>query len=175
MHFTFLEKLGASVLIVMWMLWGGDKIGNFLVQAAPSPLKGSLAGEEIQEAAAKPGESAKPLPELLAEATPDAGAKVFKKCATCHVADQGAGNKIGPNLHNVLGRDIASVSGFAYSSAMHEQPGEWTYEKLDAFLAKPTVVVKGTKMTFAGLPSPLERAAVISYLRSQTDSPPPLP
>jgi cytochrome c len=175
MHFTFLEKLGASVLIVMWVLWGGDKIGNYLVHAAPSPLKGSLAGEETQEAGAKTNEPAKPLPELLAEATPDAGAKVFKKCTSCHTAEAGAGNKVGPNLHNVLGRDIASVSGFAYSSAMTEQPGDWTYEKLDQFLTKPPAVVKGTKMTFAGLPSPVERAAVIAYLRSQTDSPPPLP
>lgn len=53
--------------------------------------------------------------------------------------------------------------------------GTWTYENLDAFLADPKGYVPGTKMSFAGLRRPGERADVIAYLRANTENPPPLP
>lgn len=175
MHYSFLEKFGASILIVMWMLWGGDKIGDFLVHAEPSALRGSLAEGGAAAAPKKAKEPEKPLPVLLAEATPAAGAKVFKKCATCHTDVKGGKHKIGPNLWNIVGGKIASYQGFQYSSALKGLGGEWDYQKLSAFLAKPSTFAKGTKMTFAGLKKGAERAAVISYLRTKSDSPKPLP
>jgi cytochrome c len=75
----------------------------------------------------------------------------------------------------VIGRDIASVEGFAYSEALTGKEGAWDYERLDAFLAQPRNWAKGTKMAFAGLKKPEERADVILYLRSLSHDPAPLP
>lgn len=104
-------------------------------------------------------------PALAQDAT--AGAKVFKKCAACHVADE-AKNKVGPHLMGVVGRAVASVEDFKYSKAMTEHAAEvpeWTEEALAAYLADPKGVVKGTKMAFAGLKKEQEVADVIAYLK----------
>lgn len=101
---------------------------------------------------------------LVAAADVPKGAAIFKKCAACHKVD--GTNAVGPHLENVVGRPVASVEGFAYSDGMKAHGGDWTPEALFAFLAKPSAVVKGTKMTFAGLPKPEDRAEVIAYLES---------
>ncbi len=82
-----------------------------------------------------------------------AGAKVFKKCAACHVATE-AKNRVGPHLVGIVDRPMASVEDYKYSKAMTEHAAEvptWTEEALDAYLRDPRGVVKGTKMAFAGL------------------------
>src|SRR3546814_3347168 len=48
-----------------------------------------------------------------------AGEKVFNKCKACHTVDAGK-NKVGPSLHDIIGRAPASVEGFKYSKAMEE-------------------------------------------------------
>jgi len=100
---------------------------------------------------------------------------VFKKCKACHTADQGGPNRVGPNLWNVVGGPKAHAEDFSYSDAITGLGGEWTYADLDAYLTKPKDFAPGTKMTFAGLKKPKDRAAVISYLRTLSDSPKPLP
>ena len=72
---------------------------------------------------------------LLAKADPTKGQASARKCASCHEFAQGGPNKVGPNLHNILGRPLASHEGFAYSPAMIADGGGWTYDKLFAFLA----------------------------------------
>ena len=116
-----------------------------------------------------------PIVGLLAIADLDAGKKVFKKCTSCHSADKGAPNKVGPALFGIVGNDIASVGSFSYSSPMAELPGNWTYADLNQFLFKPKAYVKGTKMAFPGLKRAKDRAAVIAYLRAQDDVPEALP
>lgn len=116
-----------------------------------------------------------PVAGLLASADLEHGKKIFKKCLSCHSADKGAPNKVGPALYGVVGNDIATVASFKYSSAMGEAPGNWTYADLNQFLYKPKAYVKGTKMAFAGLKRAKDRAAVIAYLRSQDDAPEALP
>jgi cytochrome c len=96
-----------------------------------------------------------------------AGAKVFKKCAACHVATE-AKNRVGPHLVGIVGREMASVEDYKYSKAMTEHAAEvpvWTEEALDAYLRDPRGVVKGTKMAFAGLKKDDEVANVIAYLK----------
>lgn len=112
------------------------------------------------EAEAEGGEVAALEPMPAGDAA--AGEKVFGKCKTCHKIDGKDGT--GPHLNGVVGRDVASVEGFSYSSSMAEVAGTWTPEELNAFLVAPKKDVAGTKMSFAGLKDAQDRADVIAYL-----------
>lgn len=94
-----------------------------------------------------------------------AGKKVFNKCRACHSID--GKNGVGPHLNGVVGRDRASVEGFSYSNAMDASHTPWTAQELFDFLKKPSDYVKGTKMPFAGLADPQQRADLIGYLETQ--------
>ena len=101
---------------------------------------------------------------------------MFGKCKACHNAEKGGANQVGPNLWGVVGRPIAQHEGFSYSQALSSHAGgTWTYDELNSYLTSPKAWAPGTKMTFAGLSKPEERANVIAYLRSKSNSPPPLP
>jgi cytochrome c len=104
---------------------------------------------------------------LLATADPAAGQKVFAKCQACHSAEQGGGDKIGPNLYGVVGKPIGKHEpGFAYTAALSGHGGTWDFESLDHWLTNPQGFAKGTAMTFAGLPKAQDRANVVAYLNS---------
>ncbi|MCL4167836.1 UNVERIFIED_CONTAM: hypothetical protein GTU68_044631 [Idotea baltica] len=105
----------------------------------------------------------------------DKGMSVFKKCAACHTPDNGGRAKIGPNLWNVVGGDVAIKDGFNYSDAMLGQEGVWDYELLNKYLTKPKDAIPGNKMVFVGLKKGSDRASVIMYLRSLSDAPIALP
>ncbi|MEL6372851.1 MAG: cytochrome c family protein [Pseudomonadota bacterium] len=108
---------------------------------------------------------------LLASASAEAGQKVFRKCAACHTPNKGGANRVGPNLWNVVNRDIASLSSFNYSSALKKIEGGWTFEELSKFMHKPKKYAAGTKMVFAGLKSESDIADLLAYLNSLSDSP----
>jgi cytochrome c len=114
-----------------------------------------------------------PIMAMLASASADAGKKVAKKCAACHSFTKGGSNKVGPNLWNIVGGKPASVTGFKYSGAMKDMAANWEFEELNKFLFKPKAYLKGTKMSFAGLKKASDRAAIIAYLTSLSDSPKP--
>ena len=120
-----------------------------------------------------------PVAELMAKADPARGEALFKKCASCHTAEKGAGNKVGPNLYGVVGRPIAHLSDFGYSTAIKDfsEGGKqvWDFEHLNHFLAAPKKYIKGTAMGFAGDKKDAERADIMAYLNSKSDSPLPLP
>ena len=111
---------------------------------------------------------------LFASASAAEGAKVFKKCAACHSIKEGGANKIGPALWGVLGRSAGSIPDYKYSKAMAAHGKNWSFEEMNGFLIKPKDWIKGTKMSFAGLKKPKERAAVILYMNENTNSPLPL-
>lgn len=135
--------------------------------SAPPPAAGPQAG-------ASPAAPVD-LGALLAGADARSGADKARVCATCHDFTPGGPNRMGPNLWGVVGRDIASHPGFAYSPAMTAQPGVWSYDQLYAYLGSPVRAVPGTKMSFAGLRRPEDRAAVIRYLATLGSTAPPLP
>ncbi len=105
---------------------------------------------------------------VLASASVDDGAKVFRKCSACHKLEAGE-NGAGPYLYGVVGREKAAAQGFGYSDALASMGGEWTPENLSAFLENPSEYAPGTSMSFAGLRKVEERADVIAYLDSIDD------
>ena len=111
---------------------------------------------------------------LFASTSATEGASVFKKCAACHSIEEDGGNKIGPALWGVLGRKAGSLPDYKYSKAMSAHEKSWSFEEMNSFLMKPKDWIKGTKMSFAGLKNPKERAAVILYMNENTNSPLPL-
>ncbi|GAB4297596.1 MAG: hypothetical protein Kow0058_14270 [Roseovarius sp.] len=111
------------------------------------------------------GADAGGLAALVAAADPKAGEKVYRKCKSCHVADKKE-NRVGPYLLGVVGRAVASAEGFNYSDALKSLGGNWTLERLDHWLEKPSAFAPGNKMSFAGLSKPEDRAAVIAYMQS---------
>lgn len=98
------------------------------------------------------------------------GEKLFRRCVTCHTATDGGANKVGPNLYGILGRDIATREGFRYSKALLGLEGSWTEEALNQYLLSPRTYARGTKMAFAGLRKSQERADVIAWLKTQSNS-----
>lgn len=174
-----INKLVAAVLIALITIKGADLIGDALIH--PKMLKENafkIAGVESTSPAAggqaKPSGPA-PIDPLLAAASAEKGAAIFKKCTSCHTAEKGGPNKIGPDLYNVVGAEKGKHPGYTYSPAMEKKGGTWTYEDLNHLIYSPREYVPGTKMSFAGIKNDQERADVIAYLRQQSDHPLPLP
>jgi len=147
-----------------------------------TPTPPAKPGYEVavqEEQPGQPGASKAPaeapIETLLASASAQQGEQTGKVCLTCHNLGKGQGNKIGPDLYGVVGRQVASEPGFNYSAALKAKGGTWTFDALNPWLANPRADVPGTAMTFAGLSSEKQRADVIAYLNSNSDSPLPLP
>lgn len=133
-----------------------------------NPLLGAAAGLCLALTAPATAETAA---SLLPQADIAKGEKVFKKCQACHTVELGGRKKTGPNLYGTVGGAVAARDGFKYSKGLTGYGGEWTVERLDAFLTKPKAEVKGTRMSFAGLKKAKDRANLIAYLNSLSDAP----
>lgn len=138
-------------------------------ETAPAETAG---GDATQQAAAPADGS---VGALVANADPAAGEKISKRCVACHSFEQGGPNKVGPNLWDIVGAPKGHIEGYNYSNAITDLGGEWTYEDLDKFLESPRGYAPGTKMTFAGLRNPEDRANLIAWMRTLSDNPQPLP
>jgi cytochrome c len=103
------------------------------------------------------------------------GARSARKCMSCHTLQSGEAHKIGPNLWGILGSPQGKQDGYKYSSSFKALEGDWGYAELDAFLENPKSAVSGTKMGFAGIKNPADRANLILMLRANSDSLLPLP
>lgn len=147
-------------------LGGGIVSSKMFHEERPEPM-----GYAIQGVQAEGGEAAPAGPSfdtLLASADPAKGEKVFAKCMSCHTINQGGANGIGPNLYATVGEAVATgKGGFAFSDALKKVGGNWTFDQLNKWLTSPRDLAPGTKMSFAGLGNPVDRANVIAYLNSQ--------
>ncbi|MCJ7874947.1 cytochrome c family protein [Phaeobacter sp. J2-8] len=103
--------------------------------------------------------------ELLASADIAKGEKVYGKCRACHKIEDGV-NSTGPSLYDIVGRTVGSEEGFGYSGSLVAVADVWTPEALDGFLANPKGFAPGTKMSFAGLKKPEDRANIVAWLDS---------
>jgi cytochrome c len=133
------------------------------------PIEGVV--EEGEGAA----EAEKPIEFYLASADPAKGEQVFKKCAACHNADKGGANALGPNLWGMMGEPVGKGHAFPFTDALASKGGTWDWNTMSEWLANPKKFAPGTKMTFAGLSNPEDRANVIAFLNSRSDAPMPLP
>ena len=172
-----LNKVAGAALGALLFAVGSGFVAELIYHPKPAGNAGYALPEPQPKAAggAAPEAKAEPLPIRLASATVEKGQAAAKKCASCHSFEKGGPNKVGPHLWGVVERQKAHESGFEYSAALKEKGGAWTYDDLDHFLTNPKAYAAGTKMAFAGIASPTERADVIAYLRTLSDSPAPLP
>ena len=170
-----------SNTIAGWVLFAGIvALGGSIVASEifhderPEKMGYPIAGVIEEGAGAVVAE--KPIAFYLASSDPAKGEQVFKKCAACHNADKGGANALGPNLWAVLGEPVGKgANGFAFSEALAGKGGNWDWESLSTWLANPKKFAPGTKMTFAGLSNPEDRANIIAFLNAHSDSPLPLP
>ena len=176
-----LNKIIAAVLMTVLIIIGIGKFTDILFHVEkPKESAYKIEGLESVSTLVSSGTKtevieAVDIKALLAMGDLAHGEKVFKKCSACHQIASGGKNMIGPNLWGVIGRTAGSVSDYKYSKAMVAYGKEWTYEEMNSYLIKPQAYVKGTKMAFAGLRKEKDRASVILFMNSKSNSPKSLP
>jgi cytochrome c len=135
-----------------------------------------IEGVEVEATAEAAGEAAKPIAFYLASASVEKGEAIFKKCSACHTIDKGGAAGIGPNLYGIVGDPHMHAPGYAYSDALQAMKGkQWTWDELDKWLTSPKTYAAGTKMAFAGISKPEDRASLLLYLNSKDDAPEAIP
>ena len=172
------NKVAAGFLMAALIAMGGYKISEMLVphQKLAQNAYPIEVTQQVASASAAPAPTGpEPVLALLANADVAAGQKVAKKCTACHVFEKGGQNKVGPALWNIVNAQKGQIAGYGYSEALAGFGGAWDYVSLNAFFYKPKAYIAGTKMNFAGLKKPADRANLIAYLRSQADQPAALP
>lgn len=175
------NKIFAALVLAMLVAYFAGFIAKETTEPEiPEKIAFPVADLKIAEAApagaATPAAQAEPIEPLLATADPAAGQKTSRACTACHNFEKDAPNKVGPHLWGIVGRTVADVTDFAYSEGMkshHDR--KWTYDELNHFIYNPKAHVTGTKMAYAGLKDTKERANLIAWLRTLSDSPVPLP
>jgi len=132
------NKIAAAVLATALGYMGIKELAHAVIHVeAPAKPAYALA---IPEAAGAVEEVELPFPqaEWIAAMDADRGARVFKKCTSCHNVDNGGANGTGPNLWNVVGAPAAQQAGFGYSNAFKSSGKVWTYESLYNYLERPS-------------------------------------
>lgn len=184
----FGNKVAAAALVALLLIFGIPLlVGGILGKSEGEHGGGHAEGEkgkvhlaypvEYDAGGSQAGADAGPkkdLATLLAEAKTEAGARRVALCKSCHSLDKGGPNMQGPDLFGVVGRPVASHEGFSYSAALKAFGGQWTWERLDGFIADSPSYVPGTAMN-QHIAKPEHRAEILVYLNTLSDSPLPLP
>lgn len=174
------NKIAGAVLGVLLFVMGLGIFSSAIFHAKPPKTAGyDLPSAEVAATAPAAAPAITPVAQILASADPAKGAGLAKgACAACHNFEQGSGSKAGPALYDIVNRPIASIAGFSYSSSLEEKAKTdkvWSFEALNAFILNPKAYASNTKMAYGGLKDDGRRGDLLSYLRSLSASPAPLP
>lgn len=153
------SSICGALLVLLLGKWAAAVLFHVDIHGEASyaiEVEGGESGAEVEEV---------DFATIMASASAEDGAKVFRKCSACHKLVAGE-NGTGPYLYGVVGRAKGAADGFGYSDALATMDGEWSPENLSAFLEKPSSYAPGTSMSFAGLKKVQDRANVIAYLDS---------
>lgn len=153
--------IAVAVLAVALAACGPSEQGARQQAASPQPEAPNI--EELQHEIAE-------LPAPYNEASYDAGRRVFAQCRSCHVVAEDAPHRVGPNLHEVFGREVGTAEGFNYSNALQEADFVWDADHLDHWLANPQTFLPGNRMAFAGVRNETQRRDLIAYLMVEAES-----
>ncbi|MFN4295281.1 MAG: c-type cytochrome [Brevundimonas sp.] len=165
------NKIFGAGLATVFAILAVNQVSGMVYSSAP-PEKMGYFIDAPEEVAGGPAEEALPVDwgTVLPVADMAAGERAFARCAACHTLNQGGADGIGPNLWGTVGGPVLHRPGYDYSPALREYAAQnptWTYDDMDQFLTAPSRLVRGTKMSFAGIRNTEERVALIAYLRSQ--------
>lgn len=166
------NTIAGWILAALFVALGFGMVGNLLFKAEPLEKPGYPIEGAVEATDAGPAAPEVPIEVMMASADMSKGAEVFKKCASCHNATEGGANGIGPNLWGIVGKPIAKHAGFAYSDVLKARGGNWDFATMNEWLANPRKFASGTKMSFAGLAKPEDRANVIVWLNAQGSNQP---
>lgn len=161
------NTIAGWVLAALFVALGFGMVGSLLFKHEPLEKPGYPIEGAVEASADGPAEPEMPIEVMMASADLAKGAEVFKKCGSCHNAAEGGANGIGPNLWGILGKPIAKQAGFAYSDVLTAKGGNWDFAAMNEWLTNPRKFASGTKMSFAGLANPQDRANVIVWLNAQ--------
>lgn len=163
-----LNKISAAVLIAGLFAMGAGKAADVFYTPEENPEKRGFEVAVAEEGAGATAQEEEviDIPALLAAADAENGKTIAKKCVSCHSFEQGGANKVGPKLWGVAGAAKGHVSDYAYSDALKAKGGTWDDEALFEFLKKPADYISGTKMAFAGIKKPEQKADLIAYLKT---------
>lgn len=172
-----LNKIAGAILGTLTFTLGLSIVSDIIFSQHPPEKPGfEIVVKEASSGEAQAAAPADvPIANLLGAANVERGAAQAKKCGACHNFVEGAGAKVGPDLYGIVGRQVASAAGFAYSEAMKKHGGTWTFQDLSDFIKNPKGDIPGTAMGFAGIAKETDRADLLVYLNTLSHSPQPLP
>lgn len=179
----FFNKIAAALLVALLLFFGLPQLaialrgghhggGHEAEDAHPFPQYPIAYGSGGSEG----GETAAPVDfaTLLASADPKAGERRAALCKSCHTLEKGGANGTGPNLWGVVGRAVAGHEGFNYTGALKAAGGDWTFDRLSAYLENSQAYIPGTAMV-QRFSKAEQRAELIAFLNTLSDSPRALP
>lgn len=154
-----MRRLLLSALIVTLAACGPSQPAE---QAPATPPAPQVSNEEMQTRVAA-------LAAPYSEASYEAGRRVFAQCRSCHTIDAAGGNRVGPNLHGVFGREIGTAEGFTYSQPVQAADFTWDADHLDHWLSNPQTFLPGNRMAFAGVHDDTQRRDLIAFLMVESE------